>query len=268
MARSVRAFVRGSTDWFYEWLKEMKVDVIPQGPAIWIGGDCHIGNLGPVGNALGKVDVQIRDLDHTVIGNPAHDLIRLGLSLASAARDSVLSGVITAQMVEQLLEGYESCFGEKRDEARKSASPDTVKVTIKEAAKRSWKDLAKERLKTRRHTFRWERRSGRFQEKKERLSSKSSRSKIFFVISLSRTPQMKTPRSEFRCRVLGKGLQFAGKSALCHSPRRSNTQEIPLPDRHQRSGRCRCAQAARRKDANGEWRTWCRGCAPPVALSW
>ena len=31
-----------------------------------------------------QLEVQIRDLDQTVIGNPAHDLIRLGLSLASS----------------------------------------------------------------------------------------------------------------------------------------------------------------------------------------
>jgi len=32
--------------------------------------------------------IQIRDLDQTVIGNPAHDSVRLGLWLASAARGS------------------------------------------------------------------------------------------------------------------------------------------------------------------------------------
>jgi len=39
------------------------------------------------------IDIQIRDLDQTVIGNPAQDLVRLGLSLATAARSSDLSGV-------------------------------------------------------------------------------------------------------------------------------------------------------------------------------
>jgi uncharacterized protein (DUF2252 family) len=75
-------------------------------PAIWICGDCHVGNLGPVANADGKVAIQIRDLDQTVIGNPAHDLIRLGLSLATAARGSDLPGVTTARMLEQMSEGY------------------------------------------------------------------------------------------------------------------------------------------------------------------
>ena len=50
--------------------------------------------------------VQIRDLDQTVIGNPAHDLIRLGLSLATAARGSDLPGVTTARMIEQMVDGY------------------------------------------------------------------------------------------------------------------------------------------------------------------
>jgi len=146
MARSVHAFVRGNTLQFYEWLERIKGGALPEGPEIWIGGDCHVGNLGPVANAQGKIDVQIRDLDQTVIGNPAHDLIRLGLSLATAARDSVLSGVVTARMMEELMEGYEKCFDEKMDQTKEFPSPDTVKVTIKEAARRSWKDLAKERI--------------------------------------------------------------------------------------------------------------------------
>jgi uncharacterized protein (DUF2252 family) len=53
---------------------------LPEGPAIWICGDCHVSNLGPLAGIRGDVSVNIRDLDQTVIGNPAHDLIRLGLS--------------------------------------------------------------------------------------------------------------------------------------------------------------------------------------------
>src|SRR5215831_2160924 len=47
---------------------------LPAGPSVWICGDCHLGNLGPLADADGHVDVQIRDLDQTVIGNPVHDL--------------------------------------------------------------------------------------------------------------------------------------------------------------------------------------------------
>jgi len=118
----------------------------PEGPAIWIGGDCHVGNLGPVANAQGEIGIQIRDLDQTVIGNPAHDLIRLGLSLATAARDSDLSGAVTAQMMEQLMAGYESCFDEKTDEGKEFPNASTVKVIMKEAMRKSWKDLANERI--------------------------------------------------------------------------------------------------------------------------
>src|SRR5580658_10430214 len=110
MARSAQAYVRGSTTKFYEWL-ETRGGTLPAGPAVWICGDCHLGNLGPLADANGHVDVQIRDLDQTVIGNPAHDLIRLGLSLASAARGSDLPGVTTARILEQLTVGYETALG-------------------------------------------------------------------------------------------------------------------------------------------------------------
>ncbi|SHL71335.1 Uncharacterized conserved protein, DUF2252 family [Nitrosospira sp. Nsp11] len=145
MARSVHAFVRGNTAQFYEWLSGAEGRALPQGPPIWIAGDCHVGNLGPIGNIEGKINVQIRDLDQTVIGNPAHDLIRLGLSLATAARDSDLSGVVTTQMIEQLMAGYEDCFDGNKEKGG-SPRPEMIKVTVKEAASRSWKDLAKERI--------------------------------------------------------------------------------------------------------------------------
>jgi uncharacterized protein (DUF2252 family) len=68
MARSAHAYVRGNTRKFYEWLKTSDVEVVPRGPAVWICGDCHVGNLGPIANAEGDIDIQIRDLDQTVIG--------------------------------------------------------------------------------------------------------------------------------------------------------------------------------------------------------
>src|SRR3984957_13140556 len=108
MARSAHAYVRGSTEKFYEWLESKTRSALPDGPAVWICGDCHLGNLGPLADAKGRVAIQIRDLDQTVIGNPVHDLIRLGLSLASEARGSNLSGVTTARILEELIAGYQS----------------------------------------------------------------------------------------------------------------------------------------------------------------
>jgi uncharacterized protein (DUF2252 family) len=74
MARSAHAYVRGSTVQFYEWLEAQKHGSLPEGPAVWICGDCHAGNLGPVAALDGRIEIQIRDLDQTVIGNPAHDI--------------------------------------------------------------------------------------------------------------------------------------------------------------------------------------------------
>src|ERR1700679_1362873 len=114
MARSAHAYVRGSTVKFYEWL-DQSAGKVPQGPPVWICGDCHVGNLGPLADAKGRVAIQIRDLDQTVIGNPPHDIIRLGLPLASAARGSDLPGVTTARMLEQLVSGYEAALAGKFD---------------------------------------------------------------------------------------------------------------------------------------------------------
>ena len=144
MARSAHAYVRGNTKNFYDWLEGSTGQAVPAGPPIWICGDCHAGNIGPIASAKGTVAIQIRDLDQTVIGNPAHDLIRLGLSMASAARGSDLPGVTTARMMEQLIEGYEQSFGAAADVDEEW--PEVVQVAMKAASKRKWKDLARERI--------------------------------------------------------------------------------------------------------------------------
>jgi uncharacterized protein (DUF2252 family) len=145
MARSVHAYVRGNTAQFYKWLGASKVArYIPEGPPIWICGDCHLGNLGPLADADREVDIQIRDLDQTVIGNPAHDLIRLGLSLETAARSSDLPGVTTVKMVEAMIDGYASALTHKPDDD--PMEPDVVRSVRREAAGRSWHHLAKERI--------------------------------------------------------------------------------------------------------------------------
>lgn len=154
MARSPHAFVRGNTVQFYEWLSSLEGVRLPHGPPVWICGDCHVGNLGPVAEATGRVRIQIRDLDHTVIGNPAHDLIRLALSLASAARGSGLAGVTTARMLEALMDGYESAFVHDFDEAGDNIhQPKSVQVVMKRALKRTWKHLAKDRIEDSRPTI-------------------------------------------------------------------------------------------------------------------
>jgi uncharacterized protein (DUF2252 family) len=149
MAASAHAYVRGSTTRYYEWLEASNGPTLPRGPAVWICGDCHVGNLGPVASANGSLAIQIRDLDQTVIGNPAHDIIRLGLSMAMAARGSDLPGVITAHMMERIIDGYEAAFasdaqGETIDAS--SDMPKPVRTLMRQAAGRSWKHLADERI--------------------------------------------------------------------------------------------------------------------------
>ena len=145
MARSPHAFVRGNTVDHYRWLASMKVG-LPEGPAVWICGDCHVGNLGPLADVDGHVDIQIRDLDQTVIGNPAHDIVRLALSLASAARGSNLAGITTARMIEVMVEGYEAGLAAFDDDRLSIREPDAVTTVRRQALGRKWHHLARERI--------------------------------------------------------------------------------------------------------------------------
>ena len=148
MARSAHAYVRGSTANFYRWLEDDPANV-PAGPPVWICGDCHLGNLGPLADSGGRVAVQIRDLDQTVIGNPAHDLIRLSLSLASAVRGSDLPGVTTARMLEHVMVGYETALSaDFADEDHNRLRPKAIRHLLGRSVRRRWRHLAAERLNT------------------------------------------------------------------------------------------------------------------------
>jgi uncharacterized protein (DUF2252 family) len=155
MARSAHAYVRGTTQHFYEWLITKSGHKLPDGPPIWICGDCHAGNLGPVASADGKVAIEIRDLDQTVVGNPAHDLIRLGLSLATAARGSDLPGVTTALMLEHMIEGYEASMKTRKVQKSAHSSDELrpIETVLRQSVKREWGHLAQERIEDVRPTI-------------------------------------------------------------------------------------------------------------------
>jgi len=146
MSESSHRYVRGSTEQFYKWLQKFEAQSVPIGPAIWICGDCHVGNLGPVANAQSHVEIQIRDLDQTVIGNPVYDLIRLALSLASAARSSDLPGVTTFLMMEKILEGYELAFAPDFDVEADLETPPSILASLRTSLHASWKTLARETI--------------------------------------------------------------------------------------------------------------------------
>jgi len=142
MARSAQTYVRGSTARFYTWLNDA-APKLPEGPKVWICGD--YGNLGPLSNAKGEVAIQIRDLDQTVIGNPTHDIVRLALSLASAARGFDLPGATTAHIVEQIVDGYQSALmgGSGEEDGDR---PPLVQGLIRTSRQRGWAQLARERI--------------------------------------------------------------------------------------------------------------------------
>jgi len=149
MAQSAHRYVRGSTVKFYEWLVGEHSKGLPSGPPVWICGDCHVGNLGPVASHEGRVEIQIRDVDQTVIGNPAHDIVRLGLSLASAARGNDLPGVTTAHMLEHMMDGYLAAMSRPVATAADDARGDDlapIQRALQTSLKRRWRHLADERI--------------------------------------------------------------------------------------------------------------------------
>ncbi|MGZ3450864.1 MAG: DUF2252 family protein [Polyangiales bacterium] len=104
MASDPHAFVRARADLFYEAM--VKVRGVPKGPAIWIGGDCHSENVGAVATAHGTASLDLNDLDETVVGYPAHDVLRLALDVAIAARSQGVRGADTLATIAGALDGY------------------------------------------------------------------------------------------------------------------------------------------------------------------
>ncbi len=145
MSRDAHAYVRGSTARFYDWLATQEGQSLPTGPMVWICGDAHVGNMGPIARSDGAVAVEIRDLDQTVVGNPVHDLVRLSLSLAMAARSSDLPGVVTALLVEELMTGYLEALG-GRPPASTAEESAAVRFVVQEANERRFRHLHRERL--------------------------------------------------------------------------------------------------------------------------
>lgn len=148
MTSSAHAYVRGSTKRFYEWLVSSRGQELPKAPSIWIGGDCHVGNLGALATKDGGIEFELRDLDQTVIGSPAHDVVRLALSMAMAVRASALPGMVTARVVEAIARGYEVVL-EARAADREfvlEKAPLVLVSLLRDAGRRSRKELFTERL--------------------------------------------------------------------------------------------------------------------------
>ena len=217
MARSAHGYVRGSTVKFYEWLEDRSRGKLPEGPPVWICGDCHVGNLGPLADAKGHVLIQIRDLDQTVIGNPAHDLIRLGLSLASASRGSDLPGVTTARVMEELVAGYQAGLSTNFEPDKdRSHRPKSIQSLLARATRRRWRHLAEERLATVKPTIPLGRRFWALTPEERKSLSRNVRKRFTQAYPcLASGPREGRADRAARCRLLDERLQFARTTSLC-----------------------------------------------------
>lgn len=160
-------------------------------------------------SADGKVEIQIRDLDQTVVGNPAYDLIRLGLSLATAARVSDLPGVTTAVMLEHMIEGHQGSM--KSEKLRKAAHSSKelrpIETVLRQSVKREWRHLAQERIEDVKPIIPPRREiSGLFPRKKEMRSKDFSLPRTFVRSSSDWRAVMMTRR--FSCSMRPTGLNI------------------------------------------------------------
>ncbi len=147
MARSAHAYVRGNTARFYEWLAASPAARrVPMGPAIWICGDCHLGNLGPGRRRRGTCrdpdprprpgrDRQSRARSHPPGPVAGHRGPRFGPARRHHCTDDGGEWSTATAPPSRI---------PTRDHP--GAEPETVRSIRREAFGRRWRHLAKERL--------------------------------------------------------------------------------------------------------------------------
>ena len=251
MARSAHAYVRGNTIKFYEWLDRAAARA-PQGPPIWICGDCHVGNIGPVADADGDVDIQIRDLDQTVIGNPAarsdparsvarHGGARLGLP-----------GVTTAQMMEQMVGATMQAFSERARHAKRESRKRSDR-SGRDARRRALEGAAEERIEDTKPAIPIGKRFWPLTREEQARSTSSSQTEAARRLATSCGAAQDGAEIEVLdaaywvkgCSSLGR-LRFA---VLLGVGERRTSDGRPLPHRHQGGGAAAAPRAHERGDA-------------------
>jgi Uncharacterized protein conserved in bacteria (DUF2252) len=185
-------------------------------------GDCHIGNLGPIADIDGSIDIRIRDLDQTVIGNRAHDLIRLGLPLATATSRLGPTGRDHGQDARADNGGVRGSARRRRPRPAQPASG-VRPGEMRQAVKRTWDHLRKNVSRIRTPRSRWASASGRLPMRK------SARSDDFFhrgsapVGDGTTLPQRRRTRRSGRCCILERA-QLPRAAALCGIARGRKSQ--------------------------------------------
>ena len=142
-AVSAHAFVRATPTMFYEELSGKHGKSLPDGPPIWISGDCHVENLGAVADARGVASVEMNDFDEAVINNPVLDIVRLGLSIEMASRAAGLSGLDLHATLGGVVAGYAQSLDARASDAPAEIgkAPLRLEQMFQTAIARSQKEL-------------------------------------------------------------------------------------------------------------------------------
>jgi uncharacterized protein (DUF2252 family) len=135
--------VRANPSFFYEQMSDRRLRKLPDAPAIWISGDCHVENLGAVSDAHGVATVAMNDLDEAIIHTPVFDLLRLSLSIAMAMRTAGMSALDLDHAIAGLAAGYAKAVELRAADApvEYATAPLRVRNMFASAGSRSQKHL-------------------------------------------------------------------------------------------------------------------------------
>ncbi|MEO7097605.1 MAG: DUF2252 family protein, partial [Polyangiales bacterium] len=98
---------------------------------------------GALPDVEGTVELLLNDFDEAIVGNPAYDVTRLALSLATAARGVGCSGGTIHALTASIVEGYEAALDRFVDPSspKRESRSEPLQELVREATKATRRDL-------------------------------------------------------------------------------------------------------------------------------
>ncbi len=106
MAATPQGLFRGSPQLFYKDLAALQPDVLTRGPKALLLGDLHLGNLGAIAKADGKLAWGLVDVDEAAVGSVHAELRRMATSIRLAAEEGGLGKGEADDLVKRFTKAY------------------------------------------------------------------------------------------------------------------------------------------------------------------
>lgn len=106
MATTPQGFFRGSPQLFYQDLARLDAEALKRGPKALLLGDLHLGNLGAVVKADGKLGWGLVDVDEAAVGSVHAELRRMATSIRLAGTEAGLGEGQVDDLVARFTKAY------------------------------------------------------------------------------------------------------------------------------------------------------------------